>query len=184
MNEQGKLTNGDVPQNLWRDMRQKYVKTEVSYASLSDDFGVSRHTIARRAKAEGWLTERARYREANLRKQRAALIRSKLESAEEDSLVRARYAKNAREVALAAMERLRSLRDAGSVNTGVIVQVAATLRRCQEIEFVARGIPTDIGKVQHEVHGSWNEYLKQVRIDRGLPDRPNPFAKPDDSSKN
>lgn len=176
MNEKGKLTNGDVPENLWRDLRAKYIKSDISYAQLSEDFGVSFHTIARRAKAEDWKAERAKHREANLRKQRAALMRAKLESAEEDAVVRVRYARFGREISETAMERLRALRDSGSVNSGVVVQIAATVRRGQEIEFIARGIPADIGKVQHEVYGSWNEYLEKVRKERGLPDRPNPFV--------
>lgn len=175
MNEDGKLTNGDVPANLWADIRKKYIKTTATYRELSDHFSVSYHTIARRAKGENWKGERARYNEANLRKQRAGLMRAKLESAEEDARVRTKYARYASEVATTAMERLRSLRDAGSVNTGVIVQVAATIGRCQQVEFVARGIATDVSKVTHEVFGSWNEYLAKVRAERGLADRPNPF---------
>lgn len=179
MNGDGKLTNGDIPENLWRDMRLKYVKTDVSYRDLSDSFNVSFNTLARRAKAEDWKVERAQYRATNLRKQRAALMRHRLEDSERDAMIRTRYAKAAREIMLAAMERLHSLRQNASVNSGVLIQIAATVRRSQEIEFVARGMATDVSKIQHEEYGSWHEYIESVRKERGLPDRRNPFAPPE-----
>ena len=179
MNKDGKLTNGDIPENLWKDIRLKYIKTETSYRDLGESFGVSYHCIARRAKREDWRSERARYREANLRKQRAAIMRHKLEDSERDAIIRTRYAKSAKEIMQAAMERLAALRSSSTVNSGVLIQLVATIRRCQEIEFVARGMATDVSKIQHEEFGSWHEYVDSIRKERGLPDKPNPFKNPD-----
>lgn len=47
----------------WVSIKTEYINTQVGFRGLADKYGVSKNTIAKKAKAEGWAEERDRQRD-------------------------------------------------------------------------------------------------------------------------
>lgn len=179
MSKPKKILRKDVSDSLCKKMRGMYVRGDTTYGKLSKQFNVSHDAIKALGKKQRWVRLKAEHNEGKLRSHKAALMKERLNSAAEDADVRVRYAKAAKDVMAAAMDKLKTQVSDQGKSIYHLNMIAATIRRCQEIEFIARGMPSEIARVE-STHKGWNAFLVHVRQERGLPDREIPFAAPEE----
>ena len=57
-----------MTQQKWRELRQEYATTGISYRKIADKYGVSFNTLKDRAKREGWTKDKKGFESATMQK--------------------------------------------------------------------------------------------------------------------
>lgn len=114
----------------WVSIKTEYINTQVGFRGLADKYGVSKNTIAKKAKEEGWAEERDRQRDriGTLVGQKTAEAVSDLQADRITQLLSA-----GQKAAALLSSRLDQMADEGKIKTYEIKAVTEALKNVRDL---------------------------------------------------
>lgn len=67
-----------ITQEVWNKIREEYVSSSISYRDLSSKYGINKSTIFKRAKNEGWFSQRSAMHTEVVQKADAGIVDARL----------------------------------------------------------------------------------------------------------
>lgn len=123
----------------WVSIKTEYINTQIGFRGLADKYSVSKNTIAKKAKEEGWAEERDRQRDriGTLVGQKTAEAVSDLQADRIAQLLSA-----GQKAARLLNSRLDQMADDGKIKTYEVKAITEALKNVRDL-YKTEELPTD-----------------------------------------
>ncbi|MDA1273871.1 MAG: hypothetical protein O2960_07445 [Verrucomicrobia bacterium] len=125
--------NRSEPKTDWQAIKATYLGSEDSFRKLSERFGVSFHTLAKRAKRERWAAEKATIGDAVATAMATAALESATEQGKQAGLTAGGLVERVIRETEKWLDRIESRASAGSLDVGEFRGLVSSWREIVEV---------------------------------------------------